>query len=226
MRRLCLAAATVALLTAAPVAAATEDDAQLWLRASVSGGIGGGWHAGLETTLRFGNDADGLYEGEYGGSLGYQFSRSVGLYAGYLRVPTYSRSGVTRTEDRFRQQLNLALGEVAGGRLGGRLRIEERLVSSGDDIGVRLRPNLVWSRPLRRGGRTALVLSHESFVNLNGTDWGQRGGFDRMRNLVAISTPLARGVTAEIGYLNQYGFRSGARDAQDHAASFSIAYSF
>lgn len=226
VRRLRSNAAIVALLTAGPVAAATEDDAQFWLRASVSGGIGGNWQAGLETTLRFGNDAGGLYEGEYGGSLGYQFSDELGLYAGYLRVPTYSRQGVTRTEDRFRQQFNFALGEIGGGKLHGRLRIEQRLVSGGDDMGVRLRPNLVWSQPLRRDGSTSLVLSHESFVNLNSTDWGQRGGYDRMRNLVAISTPLAKGVTAEIGYLNQYGFRSSARDTQDHVASMAISYSF
>ncbi len=220
--RLCCCAA--ALIAAVP-AHATEDDSQIWLRASASGSISGPWQGSFETVLRFGNDADGLYEGEYGGSLGYQFREGVTLYGGYLRVPTYSRSGVTRTEDRFRQQLNLPLGKVAGGKLNGRFRIEERLVSTGDDMGVRLRPNLVWSRPFKEGRKTALVLSHESFINLNSTDWGQRDGYERMRNLVAVSTPLAKKVTAEIGYLNQYGFRPG-RDSQDHVASLSVSYSF
>lgn len=221
-----LFAAAATLLAGSPALAAMEDDAQIWLRMGASGSVSGPWQAGFEAVLRFGDSAGGLYESEYGGNVGYQFSPAFGLSAGYVRVPTYSRQGVTRTEDRFRQQLNLALGTVAGGRLNGRVRIEQRLVSSGDDIGVRLRPYLVWSRPFRRGGRTALVLSHESFVNLNGTDWGQRGGYDRMRNLVAVSTPLAKGVAAEIGYLNQYGFRPKSRDTQDHAASFAISYSF
>ncbi len=176
--------------------------------------------------LRFGDDADGLYEGEFGGNLGYQFSEGLTAYAGYLRVPTYSRRGVTRTEDRFRQQLNITLGTLGGGKLNGRLRLEERLVSTGDDLGVRLRPNLVWSRPFKKGRKTALVLSHESFINLNSTDWGQRDGYERMRNFVGVSTPLTKAVAAEIGYLNQYGFRPNARDTQDHAASFSLSYSF
>lgn len=213
------------LLFAAPAWAA-EDDAQIWLRASASGTLSGPWQGSLETTLRFGDEADGLYEGEYGGSLGYQFRDGVTAFAGYLRVPSYSRQGVTRTEHRFRQQLNLALGMLSGGKLNGRLRVEQRLVSTGDDLGVRIRPNLVWSLPLGKGSKTNLVLSHESFVNLNNTDWGQQDGYDRMRNFVGISTPLVKRVTAEVGYLNQYSFRSGEPDSQDHVASLAIAYSF
>lgn len=226
MTRLLYFVALCEALLISSSASASEGDGQLWLRASASGGISGPWQAGIETVLRFGDDADGLYEAEYGANVGYQFENGAGVNAGYVRVPTYSRAGVTRLENRFRQQLNAPLGLVAGGKLNVRLRLEQRLVSTGDDVGVRLRPNLVWSRPLRKGGKTALVLSHESFINLNGADWGQRGGYDRMRNLVAISTPLAKKFIAELGYLNQYGFRANARDTQDHVASLSVSYSF
>ncbi len=221
LRRLTLIAAG---LLAPAQALAAEDDAQIWLRASASGTLSGPWQGSFETVLRFGDDADGLYEGEYGGSLGYQFREGATLYAGYLHVPTYSRRGVTRTENRFRQQLNLSLGKLGGGQLNGRFRIEQRLVSTGNDLGFRLRPGLLWSLPLRDDGKTALVLSHESFINLNGTDWGQRSGYERMRNLVAISTPVTKRISAEIGYLNQYGFRG--RDTQDHVTSVSASYSF
>ncbi len=203
---------------------AMDDDQELWLRASASGKISERWQAGLETVLRFSDDEGGLYEAEYGGSLGYEIRKGVTFAAGYLYVPDYADGRVTDREHRLRQQLSFPLGTVAGGRLNGRFRIEERLVEGADDLGVRLRPNVGWSLPLRRGGKTALVLSHESFINLNGTDWGQRGGYERMRNLVAISTPVAKGISAEIGYLNQYNVRG--RDRQDHVASVSLSYSF
>jgi hypothetical protein len=207
-------------------ACAAEDDGQLWLRASASGELPGGWQVGLESVLRFGDEADGLYEGEYGGTIGRELSEGVSAAAGYLRVPSYSRDGVTRRENRFRQQLSFPVAHVMGGRLIGRFRIEERVVDTGNDLGVRLRPFLSWSSPIRSGSRTQVLLSHESFVNLNGTDWGQRGGYDRMRNFAGVTTPLAKRLALEIGYLNQYGFQRGEPDTQDHAASVGLSYRF
>ncbi len=147
----------IAMLLFAAPAWAADGDAQLWLRASASGSLSGPWQGSLDMVLRYGDEAEGLYEAEFGGSLGYQFKSGIALFGGYLRVPSYSRTGVTRTESRFRQQVNLPLGTPGGGKLSGRLRIEQRLVSTGNKLGVRLRPNLIWSRPLRKGGKTSLV---------------------------------------------------------------------
>ena len=47
----------------------------------------------------------------------------------------------------------------------------------------------------------------------------------RMRNLIAISTPLSKRITAEIGYLNQHGFVRGGPDTSDHVASISLSLS-
>lgn len=213
------------LLLAAPAHAGSEDDSQVWLRAGASGTIAGQVRGSLETVLRFGNDPDGLYEAEYGASLGYEVVKGVTMWAGYIRVPSYGRAD-NRNEDRFRQQLTFPVGQVGGGRLSGRLRVEERDVSTGDDLGIRLRPYLQWSRPVRAGSKTNLVLSHESFVNLNSTDWGQRDGYDRMRNIVGIAFPLTKAVTADVGYLNQYGFVRGGRDTQEHVANVGLSYAF
>jgi hypothetical protein len=47
-----------------------------------------------------------------------------------------------------------------------------------------------------------------------------------MRNLIAITTPLAKNVNAEIGYLHQHGFRPDADDSNDNVASLSLSFSF
>jgi hypothetical protein len=57
----------------------------------------------------------------------------------------------------------------------------------------------------------------------NTTRWGQRAGYERMRNIVGVAVPLWRGVGADIGYLNQYRFaRGGARAQMEHALSLQV----
>ena len=57
----------------------------------------------------------------------------------------------------------------------------------------------------------------------NSTDWGQRRGYERMRNAVGVTLPVSRAVAADIGYLNQYRFaRAGGRAQMDHALSLQL----
>lgn len=221
------AIAALLLCAAAPAFAQTDTDSQIWLTASASTKISDTIDLSLETVLRFGSDADGLYEGEYGGDLGFAIGDGMKLSAGYVRVPQYSRAGVTAIEDRARQAISFGVGEFAGGTLSARIRIEERWRNTGSDTGFRLRPKLTWVRPFTPEGKTALVISHESLIELNDADWGQSAGYDRMRNFIGIATPLVEGVKIEGGYLNQWGLkRDGDPASVDHALSMSLAYSF
>ena len=63
-------------------------------------------------------------------------------------------------------------------------------------------------------------------MNLNSTSFQRQDGLDRVRNLIAINTPLLKNVTMEAGYLNQYGFVRGGDDSVDHVASLSVSASF
>jgi hypothetical protein len=47
-----------------------------------------------------------------------------------------------------------------------------------------------------------------------------------MRNLIAITTPMAKNATIEIGYLSQYSFRPNAENNDDHVASVAVNFSF
>ena len=69
-------------------------------------------------------------------------------------------------------------------------------------------------------------MSHESFFLPNSTAWGQRAGYERMRNTAGVMLPIATGVSGDLGYLNQYRFaRDGARAQMDHALSFQLSIS-
>ncbi len=215
------------LMLAMPAHAQTDTDSQVWTTVEASTALDDGVKLTLEAIGRFGDDAGGLYELEFGGWLGFDAGDGVTISTGYVRVPGYAHGELSKMEDRPRQQISFPLGGFAGGKLSGRVRLEERLRRDGDDIGLRLRPQIKYTLPLGTGSKTALVLSHESFIQVNDTDWGQASGYARMRNAIGVKTPLNKVVSVELGYLNQYDFGlHGARDKMAHAATVALSLGF
>lgn len=212
------------LALAASPALAQEEDSELWLTGGGSVAVGEKTEIDFESVNRFSDDSGGLYEIELMGGVTQEVAKGLTLHGGYVRVVNYSRGTVTRTEDRFRIQLGLSrtLGTV---KLSGRVRLEHRSRSDGDDTGYRLRPQIKASLPLGESD-FSLVGSHESLIPLNDTDWGEEGGYDRMRNLIGVNWKASKQVSIEAGYLNQYRFgRGGDRDVMDHALSVSLGLS-
>lgn len=215
--------ATLAL----PAAAHASEDEQLWTTASATVKLSDHWRLSQEIVARFSDDRQGLYEIESNTLVGYKLSKAVTVWAGYTHDPQYAGGDFTVMEHRGRQQLtfdNIAkIGRVS---ISARMRMEERWREGVDGTAWRLRPYVKLVMPFREGGKTALVLSHESFFDLNKTNFQRVQGEERMRNLIAITTPVAKNVNAEIGYLHQHGFRPDADDSNDNVASFSLSFSF
>jgi hypothetical protein len=207
--------------------ALARDDAQLWTTGSATVKLGDRFRLSEEVTTRFSDNRNGLYELEINTLLGYRLTDKVTVWAGYTHDPNYAAGNFTVMERRAREQITVDdLAKIGRGTLSARLRVEQRWRDGIDGTGWRVRPYVKFSLPLKSGGKTALVLSHESFVNLNSTSFQRVDGYDRMRNLVAISTPITKAVKAEIGYLNQHGFVRGGPDTNDHVASVSLSFSF
>lgn len=204
----------VMALTLAVPANAGEQDEQLWLQANANVPIAERWRLTLEGIARYSDRAGGLYQTEFGGLVSYKIADHVELGFGYRRVGRHN--GVGSDEHRTRQQVVATFGNVTT-----RLRVDERFHPGGDEIGFRVRPLVRLNRPV--GGGFALFASHESFLLPNSTRWGQRAGYERMRNSVGVTLPIARGVSGDLGYLNQYRFaRGGAASQMDHALSFQL----
>lgn len=223
-RRLCAARAALLLLpmlAAAPASAA--DDGQFWANSTTTVKLSDRWRLSEDITARFSDDKDGFYEIEVNTLLGYRIGKSVTVWAGYTHDPNYSAGHFTVMEHRAREQVTFDnFAQLGRGRLSGRLRTEQRWRERADGTGWRVRPFLKYSLPLRTGGKTALVASNELFFNLNRTSFQGTRGLDRMRTFAGISIPLARNVTAEVGYLNQHAFVRGVPDHDDHVASISL----
>ncbi len=208
------------LILIARPAAAQQTDEQLWFQVNALVKIGDRNTVTLEGIGRFSDRAGGFSHAEVGALFTHTMPGGVQLSIGYRHLEDWDRNGRLPNEERLRQMIQMPLG--AG--FSGRLRFEQRFNSGGREIGFRLRPRLGFETPLRSGG-LKLFATQEHFLNLNGTAWGQRGGYERMRNAVGVSIPLGDTVRAEVGYLNQYRYgRDGGRDRMDHIATFTLSF--
>ncbi len=213
-----LTAPLAALLLCAAPAAAQVEDRQWWEQVNLVVPLTPEVRVTLEQIGRWGDRIEGLTQTELGGLLGYKLSPAIELGIGYRYVGLYSAAGPTVHENRLRQQVVLTRG-----RLLGRLRVDERFNPGGSEIGFRVRPLARYNHPLGSRGY-ALYASHESFIVPNSTAWGQRSGYERMRNMVGVTLPFVRRkVMLDVGYLNQYRLGlGGARPQMEHALSLQL----
>ena len=186
MLRVALIAPAFAAMLLMPGAAhAQETDEQLWLQTNANVALSDDTRITLEGIARFSDRQDGMFHTEIGGIVSHKLSKHVEIGLGYRHVSGHG-GNTADDEDRLRQHVVLTYGRVTG-----RLRVDERFHPDGDEIGFRIRPLVRYNHPV--GKNTAVFLSHESFFMANSTDWGQRAGYDRMRNIIGVAVPIAEG---------------------------------
>lgn len=206
------------LLLAPLPALAQQTDEQLWLQTNGSVELNDKDKLTLEGIARFSDRAGGFSHYEAGLLYTHKLASGIELSFGYRHVGDYNHGVMLPNEERARQMVMFPLG--SGFNL--RLRTEQRFNSLGPQIGFRLRPRLAYELPLGTHG-LKLFATQEHFINFNTTAWGQRGGYERMRNALGVSIPLGGKLRGEVGYLNQYRFgRASARDQMDHAMTFTL----
>lgn len=213
------------MLTALFVAttAAAADDSQLWAGASVTVKLSDKWRFSEELTTRFSDKRNGLYEIESNSLVGYGLAPGIMLWAGYTHDPQYAAGDFTIMEHRAREQVTFDNFATLGpGKLSGRLRMEQRWRNAIPGTGWRVRPFIKYAVPFHKGGHTAFVLSTEPFIDLNNSAFQRTRGLDRTRTFVGISTPVARKLTLDAGYLNQHMFVHHGPDNDDHVASVAL----
>lgn len=211
------------LLVAATPALASEDE-QFWQTINVGVSLPNNFKLSNEVVVRSGN-AKGLYEIENSFMVGYKTSKAVTLWLGYTHNPTYLHGDFRVMEHRARQQISVDnFAKIGAVKISGRMRLEERWREGQIGTAWRLRPNIKASLPFV--GKTKLSVSHESFINLSTTAFQRTGGYERMRNAVAVSLPLDKKLSLEAGYLNQHGFVRGGADTSDHVLTVGMNASF
>lgn len=221
-RIVALSVAFAALAAAPPTRAATSEDEQVWLQVVAQGPVSGNVVYLAELQPRFGDRAKGLAQMVIRGAVGVKISDRVTIYQGYAHARTPAVGRPDTGENRSFQQISWALGQPGGVALTSRTRLEQRWLSTGDDMGWRLRESIRAAVPLKTGGKVKLIGSVEVFVALDDTDWGARSGLDRVRSFAGVELPLSGKSTVELGYLNQYVNGANGRDQMDHVAAINL----
>lgn len=224
VRRAGWAFALCAVLGALAPDAVRADDNQSWNALFVNGPVAEGSRllAWFDGHARYGADGESLDVTILRPGVGWRVGPKLDLWVGYARVDTL-RAGPDLEEDRAWQQASFPIGELAGGRLTGRTRLEQRFRDTGDDTGWRLRQFFRWSRPLASNPRLGLLASTELFFGLNTADWGQRSGFDQNRGLVGGYYQPSAAWRFEAGYMHQYIRVGGPRpDRTNHNLSLTF----
>jgi hypothetical protein len=210
-----LVSSPLLLLVAVPAQAQQEDE-QFWLQVNTNVPVTDKLRLTLEQIGRLSDAAGGLFHTELGGIVSYRASAAIEFGVGYRHVSGHNGNRAD-DESRIRQHVVATFGAVTT-----RLRLDERFHPDGDEIGFRLRPFIRYTHPLGRNG-LALFASHESFYLPNSTSWGQRRGYERMRNTAGFALPLSRRLSADVGYLNQLRpQRRGTRAQVEHALSTQL----
>ncbi len=172
---------------------------------------------------RFFDDTDGFGQSIVRPGIGYALDERVTLWAGYGWIRSSPATSADFDEHRIWQQLTWSKPFDCL-TLGFRSRLEQRLLETGDDTGLRFRQLISWRQPFACAEEYTFVLWDEGFFHLNDTDWGANSGFDQNRAFVGFGRKLHTDSRwrVEIGYLNQHINRLGPGNLTNHLLSVNI----
>lgn len=218
-------------LLPAPFAGAADNDAGAWLIASFTDRLPSTdgpsrWRYWLEAQARYPDFGSSTNQLLIRPGIGYSFRPALTGMVGYARFRTHTASGTTITENRFWQHLDWRFRQWHGAALSMRVRLEQRDLSTGDDIGHFLRVRLRYVRDITASGDTEFIASIEPFFDLRDTDYGADSGLSQNRLYAGLSWRLTPKTAVEAGYQNQYFFVDAGRDRSIHLAMLFVKSRF
>ncbi|HNP62751.1 MAG TPA: DUF2490 domain-containing protein [Woeseiaceae bacterium] len=225
------AALAASSLVAMSPANATDDNIGLWAVFTTTDAFSSDngdsrWSYWFDGQVRLQDIGSGATQFLARPGIGYRPGKNLRLWAGYARVESENASGSRSFENRYWQQLNWTTGSALDGNLTMRARLEEKHLSTGDDVGLVLRFRTQYSRPIGAQGDKNLIVSLEPFYNLNATDWGGKSRLAQNRTLVGMRWTLSDKLRLTTAYMNQFVWRDGAEDASNHVAILNFNVKF
>ena len=210
---------------------ATESDPGIWSIFSTTNSFSSGdsasrWHYWFDAQARYFDPGSGANQWLVRPGIGYEIRDGVKAWAGYARFRSRNSSGRVADENRYWQQIDWRAGEWRGGRFTMRVRLEQRSIDIGDDLGVVLRFMTKYVRPFAGDGNKSLIVGLEPFVDLRDTDWGGESGLGQNRVFIGVGWRMSDKLTLESGYMNQYVWRDAAEDRVNHLAVLTIKAKF
>ena len=210
---------------------ATENDPGIWTIFSTTDSFSDDdtssrWHYWVDAQARYFDIGSGANQWFVRPAIGYEILDGVKVWAGYARIRSRNSAGRVADENRYWQQVDWRAGQMLGGRVSMRVRLEQRSINVGNDLRVVLRFMTKYVRPVSPDGSTSLIVGIEPFVDLRDTDWGGDSGIAQNRIFVGMGKRVSNKLTLEAGYLNQYVFADSAENRVNHLAVLTIKVRF
>lgn len=212
-------------------AAAVDQDPGVWVIFSTTDAFQTAdgpsrWRYWFDAQARFFDPGSGANQYLLRPAVGYDLNDNVTVWAGYARFRTQNTSGNYSDENRYWQQLTWTAARWDHGSLSMRVRLEERSVSSGDDLGLVLRYMAKYTRPIGDSGKRDFVVLLEPFFALRETDWAGSSGLKQNRLSAGVAWKLSDKTTLETGYMNMYSWADSGEDRLNHLAIVNLKMRF
>lgn len=172
----------------------------------------------FDAHARFADDSDGYLQSIMRPGVGYAIGDKTTVWLGYAWIhDSPVNNAPSFHENRIWQQLTTSR-DLGRGTLSFRSRLEQRFITTGDDVGWRFRQFVKFKVPLGECTPVSAVVWDEVFLDLNSTDTGQTGSFSQNRVFAGLGWELCGGKSSsiEIGYFNQYLRRRQSDDRMSH----------
>ena len=202
-------------------ALATDDNDGLWTIFSTTDAFrsddgASRWHYWFDAQARYFDLGSGINQYLVRPGIGYELGDNVSAWVGYARLRSRNRSGNVADENRYWQQLSWTAGRWNNGTFSMRTRLEQRSLSTGDDLGLVLRFMTKYVRPFGADGGRYLTVSLEPFVDLEDTDWGGQSGLGQNRTSVGFGWRISKSLSIEASYMNQFIWADSGEDRVNH----------
>lgn len=213
----------------ATAAQAADNETGLWTIFSTTDAITADgettrWRYWLDAQARYTDFGSGANQYLVRPGIGYTLNPRTSVWLGYARFRTRNAAGAVSDENRFWQQLSWFAGRWQCGSVSTRVRLLQRSLSTGDDLGIVLRLQAKYSRPIGNG-RT-FVASVEPFFDLRDTDWGGSARLSQNRVSLGIGWKQTERLSFEVGYMNQFLFRDNGADRSNHLGTVNFRVKF
>ena len=224
-----LAICLVTVLPAVTAAADNEDSVWTVLTATDSFSTTDGasrWHYWFDAQARYFDLGSGANQYLVRPGIGYEIGDNLSAWAGYARLRSRNRSGNVSDENRYWQQLSWTAARWNSGTLSIRARLEQRSLSTGDDLGVVLRVLAKYVRSIGNDGKRYLSVGIEPFIDLRDTDWRGDSGMAQNRTSIGVGWRVARELNIEAGYMNQFVWVDSGRDRMNNVGVLNFKMKF
>jgi hypothetical protein len=215
-----------------PSARAVISDHHLWVNFAASGPLlpdrleARPWRLALDTSNRFANDARKHAQGVLRFCFGYMLNAQWGAWAGYSYTHSDTPWGRVPYSERAAVQYLTWTDRAGDYLLASRFRFDERVQSTGHDLGFRIREQFRVSHAIPGIQPLSWLVWDEVFLNLNATDWGACRGLDQNRSFAGFGWQWSETARSEAGYLHHFTNKPGRPDRVNHVFVLSLMLTF